>query len=125
MSQGKEWNKDEVIEILKPFFKLGCDVAKACNYAGIPRTTVQTWIEKDESLRLKVNVWRNELGFKARNIWAERLEKGDFNAAHEWLRKKEKDEFSDRTEITGAGGKDLFKPSKEEQEEVDKALEDV
>lgn len=104
MAQGKEWKKDEVIEILKPYFKAGCNVTKACDYAGIPRTTVQTWIEDDETLRLKVANWRNEPNHKARLNWIAKIEEGDLQASIGWLSKKEKDEFSDRTELTGEGG---------------------
>lgn len=107
MAQGKEWNRDEVIAILEPYFKLGCNVAKACSYAGIPRTTVQTWIENDELLRLKVEGWQNEMSVQARKNWRAKLEAGDYLAADNWLSKKEKDEFSGRTELTGENGSKL------------------
>jgi len=41
MAQGKARNKEETIEALKPYFKMGCSVLKACNYGGIPQSTVQ------------------------------------------------------------------------------------
>jgi len=104
MSQGKEWNRDEVIKILEPFFKLGCNVAKACDYAGIPRTTVQTWIEADEELRLKITSWQKEMSTQARRVWKKALDENQANAATEWLKRKEKDEFSERSEHTGPEG---------------------
>jgi len=107
MAQGIKWDRDEVIKILEPYFKLGCNVKKACSYAGISRTTVQTWIEADEVLRLKVTGWQNEMSAQARRNWRKKLESEDYLASAEWLKKKEKDEFSDRTELTGAEGKDL------------------
>jgi len=107
MSQGKEWNQDEVIKILEPYFKLGCNVAKACSYAGIPRTTVQTWIENNEELRLKVTSWQNEMSAKARRLWNKAMDEGQVNSATEWLKRKEKDEFSERTEQTGANGEPI------------------
>ena len=107
MAQGIEWNRDEGIKALEPYFKLGCNVKRACSYAGIPRTTVQTWIEADEMLRLKVTSWQNEMSVQARKNWRKKLESEDYLASAEWLKKKEKDEFSDRTELTGADGKDL------------------
>ena len=124
MSQGKEWNKDEVFKVLEPYFKLGCNITKACSYAGIPRTTIQTWVENDEELRLKVTGWQNELNEKARRVWALEMDKGNVDAAIKWLTKKEKDEFSDRTELVGADGKDLI-PSKEDRELAEKALENI
>lgn len=108
MSQGKSWNKDEVIEILEPYFKLGCNVTKACSYAGIPRTTVQTWIEGDETLRLKVESWQNEINMSARRALKKSIEEGVPATSLEWLKRKEKDEWSDRSELTGGDGKDLM-----------------
>lgn len=107
MAQGKKWKKDEVFKILEPIFKLGCNVTKACAYAGIPRTTVQTWIEEDAELRLQVDAWQNEPNQLARKNWAKKLREGDFDASKEWIKRKEKDEFSDRQEHTGADGESL------------------
>lgn len=107
MAQGKEWDKDEVIEILKPFFKMGCSVTKACSYAGIPRTTIQTWIENDDTLRLKVEAWQNEPNAMARSNWLAKMAEGDYNASKDWISKREKDEFADRVENTGKDGEPL------------------
>jgi hypothetical protein len=104
MAQGKEWNRDEVIEVLKPYFKLGCNVTKACNYAGVPRTTVQTWIENDEELRLKVTAWQSEISSVARSNIKKAVEEGNPQTSMEWLKRKEKDEFSERGEISGPDG---------------------
>jgi hypothetical protein len=104
MSQGIKWNKDEVMTALEPYFKLGCNVTKACDYAGVPRTTVQTWIEDDETLRLKVNAWQNEVNTAARRALYAAITNGDQRSALEWLSRKEKDEFSTRTETTGKDG---------------------
>lgn len=120
MSQGKAWNKDEVIKTLEPYFKLGCGVTKACNYAGIPRSTVQTWIDDDEELRLKVTAWQNEINTEARRVWRDEIMvERKFDAADKWLTKKEKDEFSGRTELTGAEGEALIP---ERIKEIDEAL---
>ncbi len=104
MSQGKEWNKEEVIEVLKPYFKMGCSVTKACKYAGIAQSTVATWIQDDEVLRLKIGNWQNEPNHLARSNWIAKMAEGDYQASVEWMKRKEKDEFSDRTEQTGADG---------------------
>ena len=108
MSQGKARNKETVIRALKPYFKLGCNIRKACEYAGIPYTTVHTWILEDEDLRIKITSWQNEISSQARTNWAKAIEAGDINRSTEWLTKKEKDEFADRKEITGPEGEKLF-----------------
>ena len=108
MAQGIARDKDTVIEVLQPYFKKGCSVTKACNYAGIAQSTVQTWIDKDDDLRLKIKNWQNEPNDLARSAWLAKLAEGDYTAAKDWLSKKEKDEFSDRHEHTGADGEALI-----------------
>jgi hypothetical protein len=121
MSQGKAWEKDEVITILEPFFKLGCSVAKACDYAGIPRTTVQTWIEDDEELRLKVTAWQNEISVQARRNWSDSIiTKGNVTDSLTWLTRKEKEEFAERNELSGPNGDPLF--DNDSQDKAKKAV---
>jgi hypothetical protein len=110
MAQGKARDKEATIELLKPYFKLGCSVTKACNYGGIPQSTVQTWIDADEELRLKITLWQNEPNVLARTNWIAKMAEGDYNSSKDWISKREKDEFSDRVEATGADGKDLPAP---------------
>lgn len=107
MAQGKEWNQEEVIRTLEPFFRLGCNIRKACEYGGIPYTTVHTWISNDEELRIKITAWQHEISAQARRVWKKAIDEGQANAATQWLQKKEKDEFSERTEHTAAEGKPL------------------
>lgn len=104
MAQGKQRNKEEVIRSLEPYFKLGCNVKKACAYAGIPYTTVDTWIQGDDDLRVKITAWQSEMSAQARRNWHRSLQEGNPQATLEWLKRKEKDEFSERTEQTGADG---------------------
>ena len=96
-------DKDKIIsEVLQPLFKLGLSVTKACRYAGIPQRTVQDWVEKDDELRLKINVWQNEVSLQARKNIAEKMvdkNSDRFIASQWWLRMKERDEFTERTEV--------------------------
>lgn len=108
MAQGKARDKEGTLEVLKPFFKMGCSITKACNYAGIPTTTVLTWFDNDPVLRAKVSAWQNEPNVLARSNWIAKMAEGDYMASKEWISKKEKDEFADRVEQTGAEGKDLL-----------------
>lgn len=107
MSQGKARDKDKIInEVLQPMFKLGCSIRKACEYAGIPSTTVQTWIDNDEDLRAKITAWQNEPNLLARKQWLKNIKEGkptkfgndDYTPSKEWLERTEKDEFSTRQE---------------------------
>ena len=107
MAQGIARDKEKTIELLATHFKMGCSVTKACNYGGIPQSTVQTWIDADEELRLKITLWQNEPNTLARANWIAKMAEGDYNSSKEWLSKKEKDEFSDRLEQTGANGEPI------------------
>lgn len=107
MAQGKPRDKEQTIEALKPFFKMGCSVIKACNYGGIPQSTVQTWIDADDTLRVKITAWQNEPNAMARANWIAKMAEGDYVSSKDWISKKEKDEFSDRVEQTGANGQPI------------------
>lgn len=107
MAQGKAWDKEKVTEILKPYFKLGCSVTKACNYAGIPQQTVDTWIQKDNELRLRITAWQNELSATSRRNVARKIEAKSESTSWKWLERKEKEEFSPRQEV-GVDGEVAF-----------------
>lgn len=107
MAQGIAWDKEKVTEVLKPFFQLGCSITKACKYAGIAQTTVDEWIQKDEELRLKITGWQNEINAKARQNWRARIASGDYEPSKQWLERVEKNEFSLRSELTQADGKEF------------------
>lgn len=98
------------MEILKPYFQLGCAVKRACAYAGIPPSTVETWIQHDDDLRAKVTAWQNEINAKARANWRAKIAQQDYAASKDWLERNEKDTFSTREERTGADGAPLPTP---------------
>lgn len=137
MSQGKAWDKDKIInEVLKELFQLGYSVTKACDIAGIPPTTVQTWIEADEILRAKITKWQNEPNILARKQWIKAISTGidkkendSYTPAKDWLERREKSDFSTRTENTGKDGKDLIPQfvvsTKESKEELEKLYKDA
>lgn len=93
--------------MLRPYFQLGMSVNKACESAGIPQSTVATWVSNDDELRLKIAVWQREVNNDAYRTWREKINSGDYQAAKDWLERREKDDFSLRNELTGKDGKDL------------------
>lgn len=116
MAQGKAWEKDRIIaEVLKPVFRLGYSVTKACQVVGLPHSTVDEWIQKDDILRLKIITWQNEPNLLARKQWLKSIKEGldkskndIYTPSKDWLERREKDEFSTRQENTGKDGKDLI-----------------
>ena len=140
MAQGKEWDKEKVVEALKPFFLLGYSIRKACIHAGIPHSTVQTWLEKDEELRLQIGAWQNMVNSKARKNLIDTIQ-GVVRDEHgaiietipvaqrvatslEWLKGMEKDSFSTRKELTGPDGEPLNSNLTEEEKQKLLALLD-
>lgn len=109
MAQGYQFNKDEILQSLKPYFLLGMSITKACETLGnIQDQTILNWINDDPSIGVKIKAWQNYLSAKAREVWAARIQEGkDYTAAKEWLERKEKSEFSGRTELTGADGQNF------------------
>ena len=113
MAQGKKWNKKEILEVLKPFLKLGYSINKACDIVGIPESTVHTWIGKDAELRVQFTAWQNEISTLARQEWLVAIKEGKpskfgpdrYTPSKEWLERKDRDEFSTRTDFTSGDDK--------------------
>lgn len=106
MSQGIPRNKEKVIEALRPYFELDYSVKKACELVGVPQSTVQTWIDADDDLRVKIQGWQAQSSVLARKNWVEAIEKGiptkngpdKYTPAKDWLERREKGDWSTRTE---------------------------
>lgn len=122
MAQGIPRDKDEIIEVLRPYFQLGCSVHKACKYGGVPQSTVQTWVDEDDDLRSKITAWQNEINAKARANWRARVASGDYEPSKQWLEKNERDDFGIKTETDITTGGD--KLNGDVQEKVTSALND-
>lgn len=108
MAQGEPWDKDKVIESLKPYFLLGYSVTKACDLAQIPQSTVATWISADESLRLKITAWQGMVSVKARENVVVAIQGNkdrdiapDVGLSKWWLETKDGDEFKRTTKYEG------------------------
>lgn len=125
MAQGKAYNKEKVMETLKPLLKLGMSVNKACRYGGIDYSTVHRWIRDDEELAIEVQAWQSELALASRRNIERRIQGKevvvnivrdpetneemyrevkevqavpDVGLSQWYLRNKERDEFAERTE---------------------------
>lgn len=103
MAQGEAWNKDEVIELLKPYLELSYTVNRACSLAHFPQSTVATWMADDELLRLKVEGMQNAINLQARKNIAKNINDGKIDDSKWWIEKTDKD-FSQKTETELSGG---------------------
>ena len=124
MAQGIPRDKEEIIEVLRPYFQLGCSVHKACKYAGVPQSTVQTWVDADDDLRSKITAWQNEINAKARANWRAKIASGEYGPSKEWLQANEKDDFSTRTETDITTGGQPLKPMTAIEMEAVRAYEE-
>jgi hypothetical protein len=118
MAKGVAWDKDKAIELITPFLGLGMSVTKSCEMAGIPQSTVQTWIDNDELLRLKVTSLRNKPNVKALENWNAKLDEGDYTASKEWLERRMKEVFSTKSEseVKLVTAEDVVKKLKSEED---------
>jgi len=101
MAQGKEWEKEKVVEALKPYFQLGYTVNRACELAGFPSSTLKTWLMTDDELRLKIRSWQGQIGAKARENVMKGIKQGSQEDSKWWLERniQERKEFSTRAEM--------------------------
>lgn len=113
-AKNRVYNKEKIMsETMRPIFELGYSVRKACDIAGIPHTTVSTWIENDSDLRAKVTIWQNTISQLARKNWQDAIKHGKpskfgpdkYTPAKDWLERREKKDFSTKieTDITTDG----------------------
>ena len=126
MAQGKEFTekqREEIIQSLEEYLKLGYSRNKACELVGFKPTTLSEWVVKDEGLRIKLQGYENYVNVKARANIVKTIEGGDVPQSNWWAERKMKGEFSTRTEQTGADGKDLI-PSEEHTKKSQDAIND-
>ena len=117
MAQGKEFTKEQkenIIESLKPYLEAGLSRAKACRAIGFDDTTLSKWVKNDESLSIKLKSWENVMANLAlANIYQGLLKESETEDSKKetskwYLERRMKEDFSTRTEQTGADGKDLL-----------------
>ncbi len=100
MAQGIAWNKDEVVKLLEPYFKLGMSKRKSCSLIGIPHSTLENWLADDELLRTKITAWQNEVSVEANKIIVrDIIDRKDAITAKWWLERKERDEFATKQSL--------------------------
>lgn len=116
MSQGRKWTKDEresIIQSLKPFLEAGFSRNRACEQIGLPAQTLSNWVINDEALGIKLKGFENTLNMLALSNIADAISKESDSddtrkETSKWYAERRmKQEFSTRTEATGAEGKDL------------------
>jgi len=96
---------EETVSKLKQAFLMGCDVTEACAYAEISRESYYSYCEKKPDFLTKVEDWRQNPILKAKATVYKNLDQTE--TAKWYLERKKKSEFAQRSEFTGAEGKEL------------------
>lgn len=112
------WAERGKVERLIDAYKIDANDDEACFYAGILRTNLQYFQEQHPEFLYIKHACRQNLGMKAKIALANKIEKEP-----EWyLERKRKDEYSTRSEVTGANGRELFDGLTAELRELGEAL---
>lgn len=132
MAQGREWTPEEretIIQSLRPYLEMGFSRNKACNFIGLTPSTLSNWVQADESLGMKLTGWENTVNVIAvKNIVDAIKKEGELpedirkENSWKWAERRIKEDFSPRSELTGADGKDLI-PEQLSDEEKKKLLD--
>lgn len=116
MAQGRQWTDDEresIIQSLKPFLEAGFSRNRACEAIGLTPSTLSNWVKADDALGMKLQGYENTLNMLALSNIADALQKeAETEDARKetskwYAERRMKQEFSTRTEATGADGKEL------------------
>lgn len=105
-----EMTKETLLK-LESMFSIGASDLEACLMADISPSTLYNFQKQHPEFLERKQMLKEKLVLKARTVIAEALNRKDENTARWYLEKKKKDEFSNRTELTGADGESLTMPS--------------
>lgn len=100
---------DEVIAKLEEAFAWGCTDIEACLWANIATPTLYLYQEKNPDFLERKNALKETPILLARQSVLRGM-KNNPDLALKYLERKNKKEFSLRSELTGADGKDLPTP---------------
>lgn len=62
MAQGKAYTpeqKEQAIQSLQEYLKMGFSRNKACSLIGLPPATLSNWVSEDETLGMRLEGWEN------------------------------------------------------------------
>lgn len=111
----------ETIAKLEEAFANGASDLEACFYAGIGKSTLYNYqVEFPEFLERKEGL-KDMIKYRARKNIADKITAGDIDTSRWYAERRLKDEFSARTEQTGANGMPLI-PEKADKELAKEAV---
>lgn len=98
---------DEYFQKLERYLIVGYSLWRACKLGGVPYSTIHWYYKNDPEFSMKVDSLINAPNVKARAVWIQKINAGDYGAAKDWLERRERSDFATRQEQTGADGEPL------------------
>lgn len=106
---------DEVIAKLEQVFAMDGTIQEAIYFAGISKDSYYDFLKLNPEYSERFEALRNKPVLLARQTVVKKLSE-NYSNAMDYLSRKAKKEFSQRTEVTGAGGESLMQPVLTEKE---------
>lgn len=104
-----EEERVKIIEKLEEAARWDCSLEEMCLHAGISFDTFNRWQKRNPELGERIEKLRNSPTLMARKTVISKIPESYQNAM-DYLKRKRKSEFSERSELTGAEGKELPMP---------------
>lgn len=102
--------RQNIIQAVGEYMRLGYSRHKACILAGVSPTTVQEMINADGSLKVLLDAKSMEVGEIARRNWVRQVKQEaidpelGYAASRDWLTNVERDDFSTKQNVEHGGG---------------------
>lgn len=97
---------EDILKKLRTAYLMGCNDENAAANAEINVRTVYDWKNKIPGFSQLIEAWKRNPFLKAEATIYKNLDKEE--TAKWFLERRAKDQYGTRTELTGAGGKDLM-----------------
>jgi len=118
MPGGRPKSMNEVtIQKLEEAFLVGASDSEATFIADIAMSTLYLYCQENPEFSERKEKLKDMVKYQARNNVATGINQGDKALSTWYLERKAKNEFAQRTEQTGADGKDLI-PDKESKDKI-------
>lgn len=90
---------EDTLKKLREAFSKSFTDEEACLYANISTTTLYAYCKKNPDFSDKKEQLKKNPNLKAKQVWIDKIEEGDYNASKEWLERKSREEFSTKQNI--------------------------
>lgn len=112
----------ETIGKLEEAFLFGATDREASLFANIHPDTLYAYCQANPSFSDRKELLKEQVKVRAKQNIANGIHAGEKMLSQWYLERKSKDEFSTRTEATGAGGKDLIPDTSDEVKKLTEQL---